>query len=159
MTWPLIQTNIRPEDIMAIYKTDAVKSDVKPDRSDAGVLLCRTGEYTADGAMAAANVIQMVPVPEGAKIVDIKIMADASTAATLDVGDGNDTDRFFDGLDGTSAVAAGLVADGAGIDAINYVYEADDTIDILVKTGSVDDETEIKMVVFYIMTGSIADEG
>ena len=48
---------------MTIYKSDAVEAGIMPDYSRAGVVLCRSGKYTATAATTmSGNTLQMVPI-------------------------------------------------------------------------------------------------
>lgn len=94
---------------------------------------------TGDGT-AAGDVIQMVKVPKGAVILSVDLACtDLDTGGptgSMDVGDGDDVDRFIDGTTimqagGIARLGSGVVA--ADIDgALGYTYPADDTIDVLV---------------------------
>ena len=88
--------------------------------------------------LSAGDVIQMVKIPSGATILDLKLFGGGGGGAyTCSVGDGNSAARY---LSATTFASAGQVysiyqnvpqivtatANGA------YVYTADDTIDITV---------------------------
>ena len=99
---------------------------------------------TGDGT-AANDIIQMVKVPKGAVILDLKVaITDVDTNATpthvFDVGDGDDVDRFIDGSTkgqgGGLAVLGDSVAAAVIDNALGYAYTADDTIDVKVVTAS-----------------------
>jgi len=88
------------------------------------------------------DVIQMVPVQKGIKVVGMRLVTDdldGGTTAVLDVGDGSDTDRFIDGS--TIGQAGGSVDFLSGLvgvtpaAALGYEYTADDTIDVLVQAA------------------------
>lgn len=121
-----------------VESTEVQAADPVQDRpgliaTSATVTLPATGDGTA-----LNDVIQMVKVPNGARIIDVILGADdldtdASPAIVLSVGDGADTDRF---------IAASTVAQAGGIARMNSavgvdkVYTADDTIDILIATAA-----------------------
>jgi hypothetical protein len=99
--------------------------------------------------LANNDVLQMVKIPAGAKIVDMYLAcSDIDSGAntiTLDIGDSDDVDRFFDGS--TLAQAGGHFGTsaqarlGANITAANFfanpcckLFTVADTIDILLLT-------------------------
>lgn len=105
--------------------------------------------------LANSDVLQMVKIPAGAKILDMKLACtDLDTGAntiTLDIGDGDDVDRFFDGSTlgqaGGGFAATTLVSNvdqsilGANISAANFfanpcnkLFTVADTIDITILT-------------------------
>lgn len=106
--------------------------------SHGGNLIGVTSTYTLTAALTSGQVIQMIPVPKGARMFDptsvILHSTDLDTGATptitLSVGDGDDTDRYItaSAIGGTSGIVAGTLAPAA----FNKVYTADDTIDVLV---------------------------
>lgn len=119
-----------------------------------------TATYEIAAALVVNDVIQMVKVPIGARIVTISLAADdldsgATPLITLDVGDGGDTDRFI--AASTIAQAGGIARIGdnitgaAAADCLGYVYTADDTIDVLVHAAPATGATSgtITMVVTY----------
>lgn len=103
----------------------------------AGVGCVAYGEYTLTSAAELGtinNVIEMVRVPAGARIIGMHGYLpdnDGGASFTLDVGDGSDTDRF---------IAASTVGQAAGwfstvnmaSTGVGYKYTAADTIDLLV---------------------------
>lgn len=93
------------------------------------------GKYELGAALAANDVIEMVKIPAGATIDEIILEAtDLDTGGTpaiiLDVGDGDDADRFIDGS---------VVGKTGGVDRLGanlgYKYTETDTIDVKVATG------------------------
>jgi len=59
-------------------KSDAVKSGIRIDSRYTGAVVCRTGYYKAAAALDANSVIEMVPIPKGAQILDMKVWASDS---------------------------------------------------------------------------------
>ncbi len=117
--------------------------------------------YTMLGTETAADVIQMVSIPKGARVwreySNLKHTACATTV-TLDVGDGSDADRYIDGLDasGASGTALDTFEDKVGV-AVNYTpyeYTAADTIDVTLATLATPNTTGvIQLTVTYTMNG------
>ena len=111
-------------------------------------------EHEISAALVVNDVIQMVKVPAGAVILDVKLASDdldsAGPAIVLDVGDGTVTDRFIDGA---------TVAQGSGVTSLNevdgllYEYTAEDTIDILVQVAPATGATSgtLRLAVTYTM--------
>ncbi len=149
---------------MATYKSAAVNSGLMPDLALAGVILVRTGTLTIGDEIGttyvtADDALQMVPVPEGAQIIDVQVHIDSaptSPGAQLDVGDGGDTNRYFaDIVIPTQSRRFGYLTQmGAGF---NKIYNTNDTIDI-VPVCIIDSGHTLSMNVWYKMQGSIADE-
>jgi hypothetical protein len=154
---------------MATVQTTAVIAGVRPDANcPAGVVLSRSGLFTlaaSDGdatALASGDVIEMVPVPKGAQIIDIMLEwtdLDSSSGPTMDVGDGDATNGYLDGLDITAAGKATLTAGTFVAYSIGKEYTAADTIDCIICDHSPDASSgTIKMVVLYKVEGAIDDE-
>jgi hypothetical protein len=115
---------------MATVQSNAVKSGVRVTPYEAGAVVCRSAKYAIPtGGLVANTIIEMVPVPAGAQIVDMALYceADATSSLTFDVGDGTTVDLYFDGLNPQSAaLSKTLWADG---DTANFlgskVYASD----------------------------------
>ena len=144
---------------MATFQSDAVVADIMPDHSLAGVVQCRTIKYTAAAEMAIASIIEMFPAKVGMEILGMDLKWTATTAlATINIGE-TDPDRFFAALDIAAAGAAALIANGAPATGLNYIYTADDTVDIVLAGAVIPAAAVITMNVYYKMQGAIADEG
>uniref|UniRef100_A0A6M3L6H8 Uncharacterized protein n=1 Tax=viral metagenome TaxID=1070528 RepID=A0A6M3L6H8_9ZZZZ len=155
-----------------VYST-AVVSGIMPDHTKAGLVLRRNATYvtTSDGELVSGDTIQMVPIPEGAQILDVQIYCsgNAALATGLTVGDGNSARRFFDGPTFTGdhlygLKSAGAVGDVAGVKVGSFLYQyaSADTIDIFLKKTAASTylptSITFKMSVEYCMAGSIEDE-
>jgi len=138
----------------------AVASGLRIEDRQAGVVHCRTGEYAATAALDANSIVQMVPVPKYAQILDIQLyIGDSGEGRTFDVGDGGLVDRFFDGLDPSGGpIRKSLVPDGDAAYIENYEYTADDTIDIKWLGDTLENAQKLYMNVFYKMGDTIEDE-
>lgn len=117
--------------------------------------------FEIDHALELNDVIQMVKVPAGAKITEVILATDdLDTNGTpllgLDVGDGSDDNRFISAstIGRTSGVARLDQVDG-----LNYVYAAEDTIDVSVQAAPATGATSgtIRLTVIYD-TGLNSDE-
>lgn len=89
-------------------------------------VVAKSAVYTFTAAQSAGDIIQMVPVPKGAHIIDVQVQfpgqSAAGISATYAVGDGTTAGRF---LISTSAFTIVHAALGLG-----YSYSAEDTIDL-----------------------------
>ncbi len=118
------------------------------------------GRYAMGGSELITEVIQMVVIPKGAIVMrNLSHVAwtDLGGTMTIDVGDGDDDDRYCSGLTGGSDSAALTTfeeAIGAGLDYIPYEYTAEDTIDVLFDAATTPNATGIiYMHVFYTQNG------
>lgn len=122
---------------------DAAGVPTKPYRETSPGLFYRKAVYAApasgDGT-AAGDVIQMIPVAKGTTVVDLYLTSEdldtnAAPTTSLDVGDGDDVDRYIDGSN--IATTGGIARLGSGVaaaasDLFPHTYTADDTIDVVV---------------------------
>lgn len=107
----------------------ATAAQVIPARVNLGVV-SEIATFTVVAGLATADVIQMVKVRTGFKLLELCLTANASVAATasLSLGDGGDVDRFI--LATSYAGAGTLTRLNAPVTGPGYTYTADDTIDI-----------------------------
>lgn len=90
---------------MATFKSDAVKSGLMfLGTAQPGCVLCRSGQMKAQ--FTAGDVVELVPIPKGAMVLDVRVVNEALDACTsVSVGDKDDPDRYFAALDLSSAGA------------------------------------------------------
>lgn len=159
--------------------SDAHLSGLCPDHCiPAGVVLSRTGTYLSTAECEANSVIQLIPMPKGAQLLDLLIAWTALGASvTLDVGicdtgyTGYDIDMFFDGLVaqyagyarwGAAMINGGAAAcvHGVKMYATTWPYEftANGTIDVKILGAVLPAAATVTGVAFYKMEGAIADE-
>jgi hypothetical protein len=150
---------------MTTHQSAAVLSGIMPDYAMAGVVLSRDEVYvTADDSIVSGDTLQMVPVPIGAKILDVIVyhtIVEATHGTVIDVGYGGNGNAFLT----TTATAVrtksmvGTIGATAP-DGFLHIFTADDTIDIsFPKTNTkIPTSQHFKMTVIYKMTGTIADE-
>lgn len=144
------------------FSTGAVAANVQA-RSGIGLQAVASSFTVTGGAALVLNdVIQMVKVPVGATIVEVILTStdlDTSTGIKLDVGDGNDTDRFI--KQSLVGQTGGVERMGFGVlDAthLNYQYSVEDTIDVKVQTaatGTAATTFTIGLVVIYNMQQTV----
>jgi hypothetical protein len=124
------------------FATDASASNQIFSPPGGGIIGVREATYEISAALVLNDVIQMVKVHAGEEVVDIQLITDdldtdGSPAILLDVGDGDNPDRYIDGA--TVGQGGGIATIGSGITAdaqlIRGVYSADDTIDVKVATA------------------------
>jgi hypothetical protein len=105
------------------------------------------GDITASGTAEAA-----FDVPAGAIVVggDVTVTEvwDSVTSDNLDVGDGDDPDRY------TSSVVDLTAAARTALTLTGYKYAASDTIDVLItNTGGSLTQGSLRLHVWYIVEG------
>ena len=96
-----------------------------------------TGDGTAEG-----DVIELVRVPNGARVLELVFTSedlDSATSHVFDVGYGGDVDVFIDGT--TIGQSGGVARLGAGVaaaanDLVFHKFTTEDTIDAKVITAS-----------------------
>lgn len=139
---------------MATYQADRAQAEIQPRELHAGAVPF-VASFTVSTALAENDVIEMVKVPAGATVVDLWLSAEdldtgATPSITLDVGDGDDTDRY---LAGSTIGQAGGFARMDTQTGAGHSYAAEDTIDVLVSaavaTGATD--VTVKLGGFYTM--------
>lgn len=121
---------------MATFTASAAQSNVPAIMRPGGVVT-RVVDYVHQAtSLSIGDVIQMVKVPNGCMVTDVRIAASMSAGVNVvNIGDGNDT----------SAYGAGVVLSGAGVVAglsnvpirgLGRSYSAEDTIDVQVIAGA-----------------------
>jgi|694.fasta_scaffold14037_7 hypothetical protein len=109
-----------------------------------------TGEIAIPTGFATNDVVEMVKVPAGATVLNVKLTSSAGVGATanLAVGDGVDTDRF---ITSTAFTASAVARDNTHV-GHGHRYTADDTIDILaVSIATPTVGTVVRLTVEYTM--------
>lgn len=138
---------------MATFTASAAQANV-PAIMSVNRTITRVIDYTHQAtSLSIGDVIQMVKVPNGAIVTDVRIANSFSAGVNLvNIGDGNDT----------SAYGAAVVLSGAGVVAAQYAvpfrgvgrsYSAEDTIDIQVVAGASagPSSAQLRLVVSYTM--------
>jgi len=147
---------------MTTHTTDAVDAGIMPDfRVPAGVTLNRHVIFTtADDSIVSGDVIQLLPIPKNARVMDVLISAALPAGCTdSDVGYGGDADAFYDGISILSTTV--FTMNSGEVEGFLHKFTADDTIDLtLNKTGAtkIPTSTIIYASVTYKMTDAINDE-
>lgn len=98
---------------------------LNPPRYIENGVVARSAQYTFNPAESAGDVLQMIPIPKGAMVIDTQFQVNGHTGGngTLQVGDGNSAARYSTNSYSVSAV-------GRMVQGLGYSYSADDTIDV-----------------------------
>lgn len=107
---------------------------------------------SAELGVTTATTQNAVEVPAGAYVYKVQLYCTgAIVSADIDVGDGDSTDRFIDGVTTMSAndiLEAPNVASGAACDEVaGHYYGSQDTIDV--KTNATATSGSVKLMVWY----------
>ncbi len=140
---------------MAILQSQQIKANdtTRPRKVHAGMNHA-FGKYVATAALSAGDVVQMVSVPNGATIHEIKISKAAWRNYTATVGDGAVTDRYQAAI---SCSATLVVTRGDALTGVGYTYSVGDTIDVVTTavTSATNSATLIMEVTYSLGTGDI----
>ncbi len=82
----------------------------------------------SSGSLSTGDVIQMVKVPAGCMIVDVKTICTLSGQGSFNVGDGVSTARYITGA--LASISAGFAVMNTQA-FVPYSYSTDDTIDVV----------------------------
>lgn len=119
-------------------KTSSKVAAGTPAKSLSVGLVAVTATYSVNASLSAGDVIQMVNVPKGAKVVYMACFGiGTNQEALVAVGDGIDENRYAGYSTLGAATSAPLTLAGEAVGA-PYEYSVDDTIDIAVSTVSLD---------------------
>lgn len=138
---------------MATTYTNARAASTVMPRSNHQGLTAVTATQTIATALVVNDVIEMVKVPNLARVVEVVLISEdldtgTTAAVVLAVGDGAVTNRY---ISGSTIGQAGGVARMDQITAVDFAYSADDTIDVKVTTAPATGATGVKitLTVFY----------
>ena len=109
---------------MATLTGDKAAAAVATRSIETGVVV-EQASYTTSATLSAGDAIQMVKVPSGARVVDVKTTTDSAAGIAVAVGDGLNENRYV-----VTASVSALSVLAANANWSNYEYTADDTIDI-----------------------------
>lgn len=116
---------------MATVTATAASTNVNPRVVHAGTFSIKGGPFTF--VASAGDVVQMIKVPKDFSLTELLVLGLAGSTVAYQVGDGGDPNRYAS----ASALAPIVIRMGAGLadaSSINYVYTANDTIDITIDT-------------------------
>lgn len=152
---------------MTTHKSAAVTAGIMPDFAQAGVVLCRTSDFeAADDTITSGDTVQLVPIPDNAKILKIDLFFSTLPDGTTNVqlGYGGDPNAFslvdMTGNNVRTWPSSLTRHPQTLMVGFNHTFTADDTIDIAFDQLDTKLPTASKIVmnVWYKMTGVLADE-
>lgn len=108
-----------------------------------GDLKCATATFTVASAITAGQVIPMLAVPGGARIVDAKVSLGTVTGGTYSLGDGEDAARFM------AAAAPGDRLTKGDL----HLYKKSTALNVTAVTAPTGASGAIKLAVFYVVDG------
>jgi hypothetical protein len=146
---------------MATYTSGNAQSTVPVRVIETGTVAVR-GVYNANGAtVSAGDVLQMVKIPHGARIVDGWVKAAIPVdGAAIAVGDGSSANRYVLSVSASTGPVLARFNAAAGF-GVQYSFSDDaaiqfDTIDVtIVSAASATTTCSIELVVIYAMPGAI----
>lgn len=112
------------------YTSPEVSAGIQPRGLRVGLIATSAIYSFTAVSLTAGDVIQLVKVPQGATVVGMLLSATTS-AGSIIVGDGVDTDRYHPGY--AMSVSAG-VSGMSGI-YVPYTYSTEDTIDATISAS------------------------
>lgn len=125
---------------MATLTATAAQSTV-PAKYRLNGVITRIVDYslgaTGNANLSTGDVIQMMRVPTGACILDVRLTVDQLSGGnyTFGIGDGLTAGRYFTSLSSGSTSAMFIMTNAAAQQAgVGYSYSAEDTIDITAST-------------------------
>lgn len=119
-------------------------------------VIARSVNFTFTTSASSGDVVQMVPVPKGAVVLDVTFAVTGGHGATSNlaftVGDGNSTTRYSTSQSGAAAVGGGFFWRMNNAAGLGYSYSAEDTIDLIPGTiGSMSAQMTVRLTVTYAM--------
>ncbi len=141
------------------YATAAVNAGLMPDfGTPAGMVISRSVKHTLTKHMGSLDILQLVPIPKGAQIIDVQLVFTCTSECNVDIGDAASTSRFLTSVTGTKSHQLHRMSLDAGYAGFMFQYTEDDTIDLKVLSSSMDSASVVGLTVLYKMAGSLADE-
>lgn len=136
---------------MATLSSDKVATNL-PRRSIHAGAFTEVAQFTGAAALSAGDVVQMVKVPAGARVVDLVYATNVlsqSVSAAISFGDGIDPNRYSSA--GGLSNITGVLGDGLAnaVTAVGYEYSADDTVDVTVGAAG-GDATSAPIIRAYV---------
>lgn len=137
---------------MATYQGTGATNGAQPRAVHAGVN-SHVSTYTFTATSSAGDVVQMVKIPDGARILDVKVKADNGNAL-ISVGDGGDSGRFISTATVSASMASLNVPGGLGYqyDVSDGAIPQSDTIDITVANSGAASATFTLVVTYEVGT-------
>jgi len=111
---------------MATLTSTETSAGVQPKGLRVG-LVGIAATYSVAASMSSGDVIQMIKVPAGATVLDLKVSCHLAGQGSISVGDGVTTNRYI--ADTAASVSAAMMTLN-NPNLIPYTYSTDDTIDV-----------------------------
>lgn len=142
---------------MAVFQSEAAKGGLTFLGTPApGAVLCRSGRV--GGRFAAGDVLELVPIPKGAMVLDVRVASEALDACTtVTVGDRAEPGRYFAALDLSAAGAHSASSEGEAT-ALSHVYAADAVLTVTVPAAQTTAKAVSAHVFYKMVDGSLTDE-
>lgn len=106
----------------------------------------------------AADVAELVPIPKGAMVLDVRVVNEALDACTsVSVGDKDDPDRYFAALDLSSAGTHSAQSEGPTT-AHNHVYADEAVLTVTVPATQTAAKAITAHVLYKMVEGCLTDE-
>ena len=130
----------------------AASNGLMIDDAGAGEVKCRSAKFTAPaGGLAANDVIEMLKIPKGARVLKTDHLNSAFGAGrTIDIGVSGSVNKYVDGAD--------VAAAGEGSKIQDMETTAEETVQVTVLGGTMPQDATLSVHVYYKMAGKIADE-
>lgn len=120
---------------MATYTATEAQAGIQPKGLRVG-LVAVTSEYSFNTSGSVGTTVLMIKVPKGATPVTGWVACTNAGQLTVQVGDGDDTDRYY--VETTLSSGMGNVALFSNTTPTSrYTYSVDDTIDVTISRVSV----------------------
>jgi hypothetical protein len=126
-----------------INANQGVSTTVTSGHGLGGDTKCITSTYTVAAAITDGQVIPMVSVPSGARIVDAKVSVSGVADGTYNLGDTTEPARFM------SAAAPGSRLTTGDL----YLYKKSTILNVTAVTAPTGTTGAIKLAVFYVVDG------
>ena len=124
--------------------------------TNGGNVVSQIVHHSVTANLSANDVLQVIKVPIGAVVLDLKITMDSTDAFTYTVGDGGSAARYI----ASSSVSASQTSkqlwsdlSGALQTGIGHKYTANDTIDVTFTAVTATVDLDFTIYVMYLVDG------
>lgn len=108
-----------------------------------GDIKCATATFTVTSAVTAGQVIPMLALPSGARIIDAKLSAEGVTGGTFNLGDATDAARFM------AAAAPGTRLTKGDL----TLFKKSTVLSLTAVAAPTGTTGTVKLAVFYVVDG------
>ncbi len=124
--------------------------------TNGGNVVCQIVHHSVTADLSANDVLQVIKVPIGAVVLDLKITLDSTDSFTYTVGDGGSAARYIP----SSSVSASQTSkelwkdlSGSLQTGIGHKYTANDTIDVTFTAVTATVDLDFTIYVMYLVDG------